>query len=112
MVALGGASGAGMLACLGVAYAAYTLAGYSWAQVVDYKSPYVSRDVPPSLRSPSTTPAAALSQRVVLVIVDGMREDVSRTEMPTLNTLRTYGSDVSLDRSRSRRCRTPTGRRF
>jgi hypothetical protein len=32
----------------------------------------------------------------VLVIVDGMRDDVSRSDMPTLETLRTYGTDVSL----------------
>jgi hypothetical protein len=79
-----------------VAFAAYTLAGYSWAQVVDYKSPYVSATVPPALRSAEPTPAAALSSRIVLVIVDGMRDDVSRSDMPTLNTLRTYGTDVSL----------------
>ena len=78
------------------AYAAYALAAYSWAQVVDYKSPYVARAVPASLRSGRPAPAVPLAGRVVLVIVDGMREDVSRSNMPTLNTLRTYGTDVSL----------------
>jgi hypothetical protein len=90
------AFGMGVVACLGLAYAAYALAGYSWAQVVEYKSPYVSRDVPESLRSGVPTPSAGLAGRVVLVIVDGMREDVSRSDMPSLNTLRTYGTDVSL----------------
>ena len=90
------AFGVGTAVCLGVAYGAYTLAGYSWAQVADYKSPYVSAEVPSSLRSVVPSAAAALSQQVVLVIVDGMREDVSRSSMPTLNTLRTYGTDVSL----------------
>jgi len=33
---------------------------------------------------------------VILVIVDGMRNDVSRSGMPTLQNLRTYGSDVTL----------------
>jgi hypothetical protein len=90
------AFGAGLLTCLAVAFGAYTLAGYSWAQVVDYKSPYVSPVIPPSLRSTTPTPSAPLSKRVVLVIVDGMRDDVSRSDMPTLETLRTYGTDVAL----------------
>ena len=90
------AFGAGVLGCLGIGYAAYTLAGFSWAQVVDYRSPYVSSNVPAVLRSTPSTPAAPLSERVVVVIVDGMREDVSRTAMPTLDTLRSYGTDVSL----------------
>jgi len=86
----------GTLACLAVSYAAYTLAGYSWAQVVDYRSPFVSAAPPPGLVSVEPTPAAPLVRRVVLVIVDGLREDVSRSSMPTLDTLRTYASDISL----------------
>ena len=34
------AFGVGTLACLGVAYAAYVLAAYSWAQVVEYRRPF------------------------------------------------------------------------
>ena len=90
------AFGVGTAVCLCAAYAAYALAAYSWAQVVDYKSPYVARAVPAALQSGRPTPAAPLAGRVVLVIVDGMREDVSRSDMPSLNTLRTYGTDVSL----------------
>ncbi|MEI7814266.1 MAG: alkaline phosphatase family protein [Coriobacteriia bacterium] len=86
----------GVVACLGIAYGAYTLANYSWAQVADYKSPYVSSSVPAALRSQTPPASAALSRRVVLIIVDGMRDDISRSAMPTLNTLRTYGTDVSL----------------
>jgi hypothetical protein len=90
------AFGAGVVACLMIAYASYVLAGYSWAQVVEYKSPYVSQSVPVALKSAVPTPTAELSKKVVLVIVDGMRDDVSRSGMPTLETLRTYGTDVSL----------------
>ena len=86
----------GTLACLGIAYGAYSLAGYSWAQVVNYASPYVSATPPVELVSVEPTPAAPLVKRVVLVIVDGLREDVSRSSMPTLNTLRTYAADISL----------------
>lgn len=86
----------GTIACLTIAYAAYTLAGYSWAQVVDYKSPYVSATPTQTLVSVEPTPGPPLVRRVVLVIVDGLREDVSRSSMPTLNTLRGYGSDISL----------------
>ncbi|MDR3686320.1 MAG: alkaline phosphatase family protein [Coriobacteriia bacterium] len=86
----------GTLVCLGVAYGAYTLAAYSWAQVVNYNSPYVSADPPEGLVSVEPTPSAPMVRRVVLVIVDGLREDVSRSSMPTLNTMRTYASDISL----------------
>ena len=99
----------GTLACLIVAYGAYTLAGYSWNQVVEYQSPYVrpfagSADeltssaafVPSVLEQKSPASGPALSPRVVLVIVDGMRDDVSRTAMPSLQTLRNYGSDFVL----------------
>lgn len=86
----------GTLVCLGVAYASFTLAGYSWAQVVGYRSPYVSSAVPAELRSIEATPGPALARQVVLLIVDGMRDDVSRANMPTLNTLRSYGSDVTI----------------
>jgi hypothetical protein len=86
----------GTVVCLLVAYAAYTLVAYSWAQVVNYQSPYVSAPPPASLTSVTPTPGAPVVRRIVLVIVDGLREDVSRESMPTLNTLRTYASDISL----------------
>lgn len=97
----------GVAACLGVAYGSYMLAGYSWGQVVAYESPYVrpldSPDatlsavyVPEQLKPTLPNPGPALAGRVVLVIVDGMRLDISRSAMPGLNTLRGYGSDLTL----------------
>ena len=86
----------GTLACLAIAFGAARLASFSWSQITDYRSPYVSTPPPDSLRSIEPTPEAPLARTVVLVIVDGLREDVSRTSMPTLATLRGYGSDESL----------------
>jgi hypothetical protein len=86
----------GVVSCLALAVGAYKLAGYSWDQFVSYKSPFVSTQPPADLVSSQPTPAAPLVRRVVLVIVDGLRADVSRSSMPTLNTLRSYGSDLTL----------------
>jgi len=75
---------------------------------VSYKSPYIrpleTPDatltgvyVPPGLESASIPdPGKPLSDRVVLVIVDGMRDDISRSAMPSLDTLRGYGIDLRL----------------
>jgi hypothetical protein len=76
----------GTLAALGVSYGAYELAGYSWNQVVDYRGPYAGVDLP-------ATPAGempAVSRRVVYVMIDGLRDDVSR-QLPTLEQLRGHG---------------------
>ncbi|NTU71541.1 MAG: hypothetical protein HGB10_06970 [Coriobacteriia bacterium] len=93
-------------ACVAIAFASYQLAGFAWDQVVEYQSPYVTQPgaqdtsptvvwVPPVLASlPTTSPVVA--ERVVLVIVDGMRDDIARTGMGNLSRLRTYGADVSL----------------
>ena len=96
----------GMAACLATAYGAYTLAGYAWDQVVSYRSPYIRPlDSPdatltaiyePPILEQNRAPGPALSDRVVLVIVDGMRDDISRSAMPSLETLRGYGSDLRL----------------
>ena len=98
----------GTVACLATAFGAYTLAGYSWDQVVSYTSPYIrpletpdatltTVYVPPGLESENMpVPGKPLSERVVLVIVDGMRDDISRSAMPSLETLRGYGSDLQL----------------
>ena len=98
----------GTAACLATAYGAYTLAGYSWDQVVSYTSPYIrpleTPDatltgvyVPPGLESEELpNPGKPLSDRVVLIIVDGMRDDISRSAMTSLETLRGYGSDLRL----------------
>ena len=51
---------------------------------------------PTELQASVDRVAPVLAKRVVLVIVDGMRDDVSRSEMSTLVRLRTYGADVTL----------------
>jgi hypothetical protein len=87
---------AGLVVCLAGAYAAYTLANYSWNQVVDYRGPYAKADLPEGQKADQGAQAAVYGTgrpRVVYVIVDGLREDVSR-QMPTLNTLRAHGFDT------------------
>jgi hypothetical protein len=83
---------------VGSAYAAYQLAGYSWDQVVSYKSPYLSEASPTAgpLAMSAQKPAPAVVDRVVLVIVDGLRDDVSRSAMSNLQTMRQYGADFTL----------------
>lgn len=75
--------------CLGAAVAAYDLAGQAWNGVVEYRSPYLSVELPVSGAGPASV------DRVVLVIVDGLREDASRT-MSSLESLRGYGADLVL----------------
>jgi hypothetical protein len=83
----------GLVVCLAGAYAAYTLANYSWNQVVDYRGPYAKAELPAGqVQSPQAL-ASGKQPRLVYVIVDGLREDVSR-EMPTLNALRAHGFDA------------------
>ncbi|MDO9108780.1 MAG: alkaline phosphatase family protein, partial [Coriobacteriia bacterium] len=103
---------AGVLAlfvCLGSAFGAYELAGYSWDQVVSYKSPFADYERPwadePSLPTPAETEqtlylppettreASETARRVVLVICDGLTLDAS-TKMTGLNTLRQYGANT------------------
>jgi hypothetical protein len=89
----------GLLACLGVAYAAYTLADYSWNQVVDYRGPYAKQELPagetPTTSGAVVKPAGTDAQTqpmVVYVIIDGLRVDISK-KMSTLNALRARGTD-------------------
>lgn len=103
---------AGLLAVLislAGAYAAYTLANYSWNQVVSYKSPFAdygrpwvsSEDRPVTnaekdLSWPApqrTREASETARRVVLIICDGLTLDASK-QMTGLNTLRQYGADM------------------
>ena len=83
---------------LGLAYGAYALAGYSWDQVVSYESPYTVMSgadfsgVRPSLSSPIP---GAEPRRVVVVLIDGLRDDASRT-MASIEDLRSRGADVRL----------------
>jgi len=87
-----------LVASLGLAYGAYTLAGYSWDQVVSYESPYTTLSgadfsgVRPDLADPIP---GAEPRRVVLVIIDGLRDDASRT-MESISGLRARGADVRL----------------
>jgi hypothetical protein len=67
------------------AYGAQRLTVYSWNAVVEYRSPFSS----PLPFGMGGTP---LARRVVLVVVDGLRLDSSRT-MKTLNALRGQGAD-------------------
>jgi hypothetical protein len=88
----------GLLVALGTSYGAYLLAGYSWNQVVDYQSPYLTMSTsaytgerpPLELPIPDATP-----RRVVMVVVDGLTDAASRT-MASVNELRERGSDVAL----------------
>ena len=84
----------GLLACLGVAYAAYTLADYSWNQVVDYRGPYAKQELPAGEDPAPTSLSATDTTRgtLIYVIIDGLRVDISR-KMPTLNALRARGTD-------------------
>ncbi len=86
---------AGLLVCLGAAYGAYTLATYSWNQVVDYRGPYAKQVLPAGEDplDPSVIRLGPDPGLTVYVIVDGLREDASRN-MPTLNALRAHGFDA------------------
>ncbi len=89
---------AGLVVCLAAAYGAYTLANYSWNQVVDYRGPYAKADLPEGQKADAGAQGTVYGSgrpQVVYVVVDGLREDVSR-EMPTLNTLRAYGYDTTV----------------
>jgi hypothetical protein len=77
----------GVLVALAAAYAAYSLATYSWNQIVDYRSPYLTTPLPAS------RPGVAQTDRLVFVIVDGMTDAESR-KMHSLQTLREHGTDL------------------
>lgn len=78
-----------LVVSLGVSYAAYTVAGQAWDAVVGYRSPYVD------LSGVTSEPAPPVSDRVVLVIIDGLRLDAARS-MPALSRLSEYASDYVL----------------
>lgn len=83
---------------LALAYGAYRLASYSWDQVVSYESPYTKMSgidftgVRPDLTDPIP---GAVPRRVVVVLIDGLRDDASRT-MASISGLRARGADVRL----------------
>lgn len=59
------------------------------ALAYDYKSPYLA-PLAPGPAGPRLVPG-----RVVIVVVDGLRQDTSRQAMPGLNALRERGADLS-----------------
>lgn len=59
------------------------------ALAYDYKSPYLV-PLAPGPAGPRLVPG-----RVVIVVVDGLRQDTSRQDMPGLNALRQRGADLS-----------------
>lgn len=77
----------GLVVALGAAYGAYSLATYSWNQIVDYRSPYLTTPLPAS------RPGIAQTDRLVFVIVDGLTDAQSR-KMHALQTLREHGTDL------------------
>ncbi|MRS11793.1 MAG: hypothetical protein EG823_01815 [Actinobacteria bacterium] len=87
-----------LLASLGLSYGAYKLASYSWDQVVSYESPYTTMSgvdfsgARPDLEDPIP---GAEKRRVVVVLIDGLRDDASRT-MASISGLRAKGADVRL----------------
>jgi hypothetical protein len=80
----------GTVVALTCSYAAYTLANASWNQVVDYRGPYAGSELP-AASAPIHPPLK--TTRVVYVLIDGLRDDVSRS-MPSLQRLRDGGFDA------------------
>ncbi|MCX7682592.1 MAG: alkaline phosphatase family protein [Anaerolineae bacterium] len=69
-------------------YEAKNLALMGWNSVVEYNSPYL-------FPLPRTAPTEPLTERVVLVVIDGLRLDASQ-QMDALNELRRLGADLVL----------------
>jgi hypothetical protein len=80
---------AAIVVALAAAAGAYVAADYAWGQIVDYESPFADADLPPAVATPG------LSDRVVMVIVDGMRDAIAG-EMSAVENLRQYGADVTV----------------
>lgn len=78
-----------LIVAIAASAGAFRLADAAWNGVVDYESPYVDVGLPAAQASP------ALVDRVVLVVIDGLREDASR-KMSSLEALRGYGADYVL----------------
>lgn len=75
---------AAVLALAAVGVAARMLADFQWNRVVEYRSPYVF-ELPPADET------ERLAERVILIVVDGLRVDVAET-MPSLQRLGEEGS--------------------
>ena len=88
----------GIALALATAYGAYTLAGYSWNQVVDYKTPYAEMDVETAAdgREPMAVAAPDVAaHRVVLVVIDGL-PTATAFEMPSIAALAERGARVDV----------------
>lgn len=72
-----------------VAFGAYRLAARAWDGVVSYRSPYAAAHLPES------TAAPRVADRVVLVVIDGLRKDAAE-EMSSLTALQRYGAGFTL----------------
>lgn len=75
-----------LLILVGVALGAFQLAQYSWDEVAEYRSPFTGA-------LPRGNEGQPLVERVVLVVIDGLRLDASQ-EMVNLNRLRGQGVDL------------------
>ncbi len=75
-----------LLILVGVALGAFQLAQYSWDEVAEYRSPFTGA-------LPSGKEGQPLVERVVLVVIDGLRLDASQ-EMVNLDRLRGQGVDL------------------
>ncbi len=77
-----------LLVLAAIGYQAQNVAVMGWDSVVEYQTPYLTN-------LPRGSAAEPLAQRVVLVLVDGLRLDASRN-MARLNELRQRGADLSV----------------
>ncbi len=77
-----------LLILAGAGYLAQKLTMIGWNSVVDYKSQYLAQ-------LPRGSSSEPLALRVVLIVVDGLRLDVSR-KLPNLNELRKEGADLAV----------------
>lgn len=75
-------------ALLALGYAARRASAHAWNALTRYASPYALANGWPQAR-----PRTGQTRRVVLVLVDGLREDASRG-LPFLDSLRRVGADI------------------
>lgn len=73
---------------LALGYAARRASAHAWDALTRYASPYALANGQPAAR-----PRTAQTRHVVLVLVDGLREDASRG-LPFLDSLRSIGADI------------------
>ena len=79
-----------MLCCalLATGYAARRAAARAWDALINYRSPYALAN-----GSAEARPRTPQTRHVVLVLVDGLRDDASRG-LPTIDSLRRIGADI------------------